>query len=252
MTPTPTPDLLDAFRNDLQRVAFHLDAHSAAVRRGLTDEAAHHYGEATDLVGELSNVVAAWAEDARRRPTPPPAAVDDEEPLAPIVELPHLPPLEEVGDAVNDAATVIADAVTEAPAPPRPTRLACDWEGCTESCSTPTKLAAHKRKHARDQLQADAHSLRVEAEAREATKKAAAAKPTDPAPPREMQGTTTTVGVYEVKTIGNRRFIRCPETLCGKRVSLTDEETQFEIADTLDGHQRSPDCGARVAAAKRR
>lgn len=271
---TPTPDLLDAFRNDLQRVAFHLEAHSAAARRGLADEATHHYGEAVDLVAQLAHVMAVWAEDARRRPAPAVALTDTPDPdpvllagasdvtVGGILRLPTAdftevtdPPADEptdVGSAVADAAAQITDALT----PPAPVEVhRCDWPGCSETRESAGKLAAHRRKHATDQLRAEAHDLRVEAEAREATKKAAASeKDTSPppTPSREMQGTTTTIGVYEVKQIGARRFIRCPETLCGKRVSLTDEETQFEIADTLDGHQRSPDCGARVAAAKRR
>lgn len=78
--------------------------------------------------------------------------------------------------------------------------------------------------------------------------------PADPDPvvePREMQGTVEQVGAYEVRTIGKRRFIRCPEVLCGKRVTLTDEETQFEVADTLHAHTVGGECLARAAAGRR-
>lgn len=222
--------MLDALRDDLQRVAFHLDTYTAARRYGLADESSRAFAEATDLVEQLSSVVAAWSQAARRPEhglslVPPAAEPEVEvEPPAPAAE-PEPP----------------AEPAAVAP----PASFACDWPGCTETFDTAGKRGAHRRKHARAQLQAEARDLRIEAEQREAAKKAE-----PPAPNAEPTGTM--VGVYEVKTIGSRRFLRCPETLCGKRVVLTDEETQFDIADTLDAHQRSLDCGARAAAAKRR
>lgn len=74
----------------------------------------------------------------------------------------------------------------------------------------------------------------------------------EPVAAREMGGTTETIGAFEVKTIGARRFIRCPDVMCGRRVTLTDEQDQFEIADVLHSHTVSGDCLARAKQSARR
>lgn len=236
MTSTPTTDDFATFATDLQRVAHLLATAGDAHRRGLHTETLVALERAGVLVDSLGEVVEWWRFRTNGKPAKPSSPAD-----------PEVDPDGQMGDA-------------EPNGPEHERAYLCDWDGCTNQVfGTVQALASHKRKHARDQLKADAAAGLAgeplpERPAPLAALPDPAADTDGPPAPREMQGRTEQIGVFEVRTIGKRRFIRCPDVMCARRIILTDEETQNEIADAIHSHTVSGDCLARskpAAKAKR-
>lgn len=232
MTSTPTTDDYSTVQTDLQRVAHHIATAADAHRRGLNTETLVALERAGVLVDSLGEVLEWWRFRITGKAAQPAVLVVEPEPAPESVPEPAAGPVQ---------------------------ALPCDWEGCTvDPFATSQALASHKRKHARDQLRADA--------AAGAVGEPLPPRPEpEPDPPAPLQvvgddpdgdephvGSVESVGPYEVRTIGRRRFLRCPDMMCGRRVILTDEQDQFEIADALNSHKLSGECLARAKSAAKR
>lgn len=57
------------------------------------------------------------------------------------------------------------------------------------------------------------------------------------------------MGKWEVTKLRTKRFVRCPDVLCGVRVDLAaDDTTESDIDDTVDIHRRTGGCFANKKA----
>lgn len=236
---TPTPDHFDALRVDLQRAALHLETAASAHRRGLDGELVAALARATTLVDDLLDCARAWSEDAQRAAAvvgavvgaadalqvalPPPA---DPPPLDP-------PPLALAAVGEDDDSDDLGEP--EAPTSRKEGALhPCPVASCDRGFGTAQGLTMHRRR---------AHPEPV------------VARPMPPAPadvsppPPDPPVSHGQWGRFDVKELRGRRFVRCPELLCGVRVDLDPEDaTEADVAGALDAHR--PSCNARPTAMK--
>ncbi len=205
MTQTLDPDLLASMRQDLHRLAVRLGAASELFRRGLGEEAAPDLLRCVNLVDDLGLML------------------DDMLVAEPMPAAPVAPPKPAATPAKRAKAPQVVTphpAVVEPPAEPGPTDAHRDEEVVDVVAPEPLVVVPD--------VPVGAGINDVDEE--------------EPSPSAVATGDAEVIGDWSVRTIRDRRFVRCPDFTCSKRVYLDPEDTTpAEIEQAVHGHRLTSD-----------